>query len=68
VSEIIQVEILYPEGGSERHKLSHYSIESIKQNEDGTLSIVKRVIDGEQRTEEYPQHRVHKVIWRDEVE
>jgi len=68
VSEIIQVEILYPEGGSVKHKLSQSHIESIKQYENGTLGIVKRAIDGEQVTEEYPEHRVHKVIWRDEVE
>jgi hypothetical protein len=68
VSEIIQVEILYPEGGSEKHELSQYNIESIKQYEDGTLGIIKRAIDGEQVTENYPEHRIHKVVWRDEVE
>ena len=68
MTEIIQVEILHPEGGAVRHRLSQASIESIKQYEDGTLGIVKRAINGEQVTDEYPEHRVHKVVWRDEVE
>jgi len=67
VTEIIQVEILHPEGGAVRHRLSQASIESIKQYQDGTIGIVKRAIDGEQVTEEYPEHRVHKVKSRDEV-
>lgn len=58
MAEIIEAEVLHPEGGVLEFDVSQKKIDGFSQADDGTLAVER----SNGKTESYPEHRVHKVV------
>jgi hypothetical protein len=57
---LAMVEILDPEGSVKHFTIDQAEVNNISQKEDGTV-VIRR---SDRVGEKYPQHRVHKTVWR----